>query len=1046
MEQKALLSQQENQQEEMQGLPNQQQETVAFQGPQQQNQEGQLLRQEEDEQQSAPQDGIEQYQQGVGRQTTEQQQINVQEQGGQEGNNQEMNLQEGGEQGNVMQQGANQEAAFQQGNEQVNGEQQDEQMESSFHQENGPEVVPQQGNEQENFLQQGNEQEQNPQHGEMQEATAAYQQQDNEQQTGPELQGDSSEQRGTDVGSIANLFSDSNDQGTGQDQETQSFINEGQSITKNDASQLAAAIANANKGLNTGEEQNSLANLASNSAGSLSFTGGEQAPSSEGVGNLGSSVNRFTPDAYQETNSFSLVDHPEENTQKIDTFSQQYEQSGPSSSPNLEQEFMKIDGSPEHPQHVNTGIGNILSQESVKIVNLDHAVANKAAKYCTGCPRNARCIDKVCILNDDQPLAKILGALSGPENETDDCRGCHHNAKCIKKECICKPGFTGDGVECRADSCLPGCSKHGKCIRGFCVCGHHHYFNGVECSPFKIRHRECPDRCAVSCLPECPNICCKSHMATPKPAETTITTAATAAPTAPTKKPTIKPITKTSNKKVGPDAAADFYLKPTLHSNADVFNKHPHQEKHLQSSNQVLSSKLSTPHKNITSSEIKYNTTKILKPQSEEKNGDERAKTRENCHPECSGEKCGPSCPDHCCQLSKPNLQIDFLKAFAEKFCPSACQNKCQNTCPPICCEKRSFASILKSSPGASNVDVNKAEDIFRNAMGWFGMMNFLHMMYNMYGNMYMPPNMMMTMKNPQKFFANAFRKMQVDQNGKIKAEVPASPYTSIPCEPACAKSCISSCPERCCLKRSFSAEAESDSGYHKYGPKVTQQLSKIGQALYTSCPSDCATFCSPKCPPSCCVHPQVPKKLSPSTSKDTAPSCKTGCSPRCYPLCMESCCKAIQRTVQVRPTTRSFILTTTPTKAAYGCPLQCPRSCFPSCTRDCCSASEQYKPGLLNGHGQYMVSIPCPMECRPYNCLSYCHHECCLRTNSSFQHVAKSYISDASNKEASRQSRFNQFSRQANAKGEKLSQILDHQEKVLPANRKYIPKFPVHP
>lgn len=141
MEQKAL---QENQQEEMQGLPNQQQETVAFQGSQEPNREGHFFRQEEDEQQSAPQDGVEQFQQGVGRQTTEQQ-MNVQEQGGQDGNNQEVNLQEGGEQGNLIQQGANQEAPFQQGNEQGNGEQQAGQMQGSFQQENGPEIVPQQG-------------------------------------------------------------------------------------------------------------------------------------------------------------------------------------------------------------------------------------------------------------------------------------------------------------------------------------------------------------------------------------------------------------------------------------------------------------------------------------------------------------------------------------------------------------------------------------------------------------------------------------------------------------------------------------------------------------------------------------------------------------------------------------------------------------------------------------------------------------------------------------------------------------------------------------
>lgn len=107
----------------------------------------------------------------------------------------------------------------------------------------------------------------------------------------------------------------------------------------------------------------------------MSFTGGgEQAPSNEGLGDLGSTVNRFSPETNQ---GFSLVDHQEENSQKVDPYSQQYEQSGPGSSQNLEQEFMKLDESQEHQQHLNTGIGNI-AEESVKIVNLDTAVANKA--------------------------------------------------------------------------------------------------------------------------------------------------------------------------------------------------------------------------------------------------------------------------------------------------------------------------------------------------------------------------------------------------------------------------------------------------------------------------------------------------------------------------------------------------------------------------------------------------------------------------------------------------------------------------------------------
>ncbi|XP_068735152.1 probable serine/threonine-protein kinase fhkB [Montipora capricornis] len=173
----------------------------------------------------------------------------------------------------------------------------------------------------------------------------------------------------------------------------------------------------------------------------------------------------------------------------------------------------------QQPQHQSSGPNrpkvSPVEDDVLKIISIDNKNAPNAVNGCKGCPPHARCINKVCIINDDQPLAHILSALSGPEpdeaSEANECKECHYNAKCINKECVCKAGYTGDGIDCRPDTCLPGCKEHGKCIKGFCLCDHHHYFNGYECSPYKITHRNCPIQCTTSCHAKCPANCCKQH-------------------------------------------------------------------------------------------------------------------------------------------------------------------------------------------------------------------------------------------------------------------------------------------------------------------------------------------------------------------------------------------------------------------------------------------------------------------------------------------------------------------------------------------------------
>ncbi|XP_022799961.1 glutenin, high molecular weight subunit DX5-like [Stylophora pistillata] len=56
-----------------------------------------------------------------------------------------------------------------------------------------------------------------------------------------------------------------------------------------------------------------------------------------------------------------------------------------------------------------------LEDDFYKIINIANKNGPMAVKGCKGCPPHAKCIDKVCIINDDQPLAHMLNALSVPD-------------------------------------------------------------------------------------------------------------------------------------------------------------------------------------------------------------------------------------------------------------------------------------------------------------------------------------------------------------------------------------------------------------------------------------------------------------------------------------------------------------------------------------------------------------------------------------------------------------------------------------------------------
>lgn len=74
---------------------------------------------------------------------------------------------------------------------------------------------------------------------------------------------------------------------------------------------------------------------------------------------------------------------------------------------------------------------------------------------------------------------------------------------------------------------------------------------------------------------------------------------------------------------------------------------------------------------------------------------------------------------------------------MVEKFCLRVCKNVCDFKCLFICCEGNLIFMFFKNNDfGYFKSESKKKIDFMKKVMSWFGMMNFLNMMYSMYGNM----------------------------------------------------------------------------------------------------------------------------------------------------------------------------------------------------------------------------------------------------------------------------------------------------------------------
>ena len=164
-------------------------------------------------------------------------------------------------------------------------------------------------------------------------------------------------------------------------------------------------------------------------------------------------------------------------------------------------------------------------------------------------------------------------------------------------------------------------------------------------------------------------------------------------------------------------------------------------------------------------------------------------------------------------------------------------------------------------------------------------------------------------------------------------------------------------------------------------------------QAAHLKCSPICPAYCYPECSSSCCtgsarpnsqtsppqtVTSQVghPLKVFPPAQPESKPPCPPECAKRCSVTCSKECCMAMSHLVSqpAAPALKNEIRVT--------CPGECNAKCYPTCAASCCTAAKVAFQSQGTNLPQYSIRVPCPAACRSFNCLFYCHHDCCLRNS----------------------------------------------------------------
>ena len=281
--------------------------------------------------------------------------------------------------------------------------------------------------------------------------------------------------------------------------------------------------------------------------------------------------------------------------------------------------------------------------------------------------------------------------------------------------------------------------------------------------------------------------------------------------------------------------------------------------------------------------------------------------------------KCLPSCSKICSPVCPASCCVKPAGPKpAALRCPSSCKERCGAECSPNCCVL--FVTKPAARPGPLTAPL--------------------------------PP--------PATSAVAPSHVTQTGSQNALGSDAAKSPLTAqgsrSGCSSICPAYCYPACTSSCCTGTTRSGAkppgvvtAEVGLPLTTYPPGHTQPKA--------SCPSQCKIWCSPLCPKQCCESPRIFATLKSELSR----KCPSGCDARCSPSCPANCCAAADQGPEPPITARS-------------CPPQCGRRCYPDCDKRCCKApAKTSTPALVNSRAS------CPVECRPYNCLSHCPPQCCL-------------------------------------------------------------------
>lgn len=249
----------------------------------------------------------------------------------------------------------------------------------------------------------------------------------------------------------------------------------------------------------------------------------------------------------------------------------------------------------------------------------------------------------------------------------------------------------------------------------------------------------------------------------------------------------------------------------------------------------------------------------------------------------------------------------------------------------------------------------------------------------------------------------NTFPLPAPPQKGKLLPDNSGKPL----CPSICKDHCYQECQVSCCSSEGLKSlqsetlpppETTQKDGYRVTPPHVpapgfiasvqspTSKLASLPNPVLRPV----APFAPSSAPASQALlssAPRISQPLAAPTQRlwnaAQTPRCPANCPQECSPGCTYRCCVAGSSYqlsgYQLKDSNTDPYLNVRGSPQEATCPSGCSKACYPSCSRSCCQANKESD---SSNHFSFSVKIPCAPSCRPFRCLAYCHHDCCLSPN----------------------------------------------------------------